>query len=145
MKIRLGAKKGAWVDELPGVLWAYRTTHKTTIGETPFALAFGHEVVVPVEIGVAMRRIDHFDEHKNNDQMCLNLDMLTEKREQASKRSAAYQQRVSRYYNKKVRVRQFKVGDWILRRVNQSTKDSTQGALGPNWEGSYRVKLRMVN
>ena len=104
LKTRLGAKKGAWVDELPGVLWAYRTTHKTATGETPFALAFGHKAVVSVEIGATTHRIDHFDEQENNDQMCLNLDMLTEKMEQASKRSAAYQQRVARYYNEKVQI-----------------------------------------
>ena len=56
MKTRLGAKKGAWVDELPGVLWAYRTTHKTSTGETLFALAFGHEAVVPAEIGTTTHR-----------------------------------------------------------------------------------------
>ena len=118
MKARLGAKKGAWANELPSVLWAYRTTHKTATGETPFALAFGHEAVVPVEIGAAMHQTDRFDEQENNDQMCLNLDLLTEKREQASKRSATYQQMVTRYYNQKVRIRQFKVSDWVLRRVN---------------------------
>ena len=45
MKTRLGVKNGAWVDELPRVLWAYRTTHKTSIGETSFALAFRHKAV----------------------------------------------------------------------------------------------------
>ena len=88
MKTRLGAKNGAWVDELSGVLWAYRTTHKTATGETPFALAFGQEAVVPAEIGATTHRTDHFDEHENNEQMCLNLDLLTEKRKQASKQSA---------------------------------------------------------
>ena len=34
LKTRLGEKKGAWVNELPGVLWAYWTTHKTATGET---------------------------------------------------------------------------------------------------------------
>ncbi|XP_052297233.1 uncharacterized protein LOC127902365 [Citrus sinensis] len=140
LKIRLGAKKGAWVDELSGVLWAYRTTHKTATGETPFALAFGHEAVIPAEIRTTTHRIDHFNEQENDEQMCLNLDLLTEKMEQAAERSVIYQQRVSRYYNQKVTVRQFKVGDWVLRRVNQNTKDSTQGVLGPNWEGPYRVK-----
>ena len=140
LKTRLSAKKGTWVDELAGVLWAYRTTHKTATGETPFALAFGHEAVIPVEIEATTHRTDHFDEQENNGQMCLNLDLLTEKREQASKQSAIYQQRVALYYNQKVNVRQFKVVDWVLRRVNQNTKDSTKGVLGPNWEGSYRVK-----
>ena len=105
LKTRLGAKNGAWVEELSGVLRAYRTTHKTATGETPFALAFGHEAVVPVEIGTTTHRTDHFDEKENNDQMCLNLDLLTEKREQASKRAAIYQQRIARYYNQKVNVR----------------------------------------
>ena len=81
------------------------TTHKIATGETPFALAFGHEAVVPVKIGTTMHRTDHFNEQENNDQMCLNLDLLTEKREQASKRSAFYQQRVVRYYNQKVCIR----------------------------------------
>ena len=111
LKTRLGAKKGAWVDELSGVLWTYRTTHKTATRETPFALAFRHEAVVPAEIGTTTHRTDHFDEQENNDQMCLNLDLLTEKREQASRRSAIYRQRVARYYNQKVNVRQFKVED----------------------------------
>ncbi|XP_024035550.1 uncharacterized protein LOC112096357 [Citrus clementina] len=131
---------GAWVDELSGVLWAYRTTHKTATGETPFALAFGHEAVVPAEVGTTTHRTDHFNEQENDEQICLNLDLLMERREQAAERSVTYQQRVARYYNQKVNIRQFRVGDWVLRRVNQSTKDSTQGVLGPNWEGPYRVK-----
>ena len=122
------------------MLWAYRTTHKTATGETPFALAFGHEAVVPAEIGTTTHRTDHFNEQENDEQICLNLDLLMERREQAAERSVTYQQRVARYYNQKVNIRQFRVGDWVLRRVNQSTKDSTQGVLGPNWEGPYRVK-----
>ncbi|XP_024046702.1 uncharacterized protein LOC112101040 [Citrus clementina] len=132
--------EGAWVDELSGVLWAYRTTHKTATGETPFALAFGHEAVVPAEVGTTTHRTDHFNEQENDEQICLNLDLLMERREQAAEQSVTYQQRVARYYNQKVNIRQFRVGDWVLRRVNQSTKDSTQGVLGPNWEGPYRVK-----
>ena len=80
----LGEKKGAWVDELPGVLWAYKTSHKIATGEILFALAIGHEFVVPVEIRAATHRSEHFDEHENNDKICLNLNLLTEMREQAS-------------------------------------------------------------
>ena len=41
MKRRLEKAKGLWEDKLPGVLWAYRTTAKTSTGETPFSLACG--------------------------------------------------------------------------------------------------------
>ena len=81
LKTRLGAKNGARVDELSGVLWAYKTTHKTATGETPFALAFGHKAVVPAEIGTTTHQIDHLNDQENNEQMCLNLDLLIEKRE----------------------------------------------------------------
>ena len=35
-----------WVDELSGVLWAYRTTSRRPTGVTPFALAYGMEIVI---------------------------------------------------------------------------------------------------
>ena len=50
LKTKLEDLKGKWVEYLPDVLWAYRTTHKSATQETPFALAFGTEAVAPVEI-----------------------------------------------------------------------------------------------
>jgi hypothetical protein len=40
LKKKLGAKKRAWVDYVPEVLWAYRTTTRTPTGATPFALTY---------------------------------------------------------------------------------------------------------
>lgn len=80
LKTKLEEKNGSWIDELPGEMWAYSTSHKTTIGETPFTLAFGHETVMLAEIGVTMHRTEHFDESENNDQICLNLDLPASKR-----------------------------------------------------------------
>ena len=50
MKTKLEDLKGKWVEYLPKVLWAHRTTRKSTTQETPFALAFGTEAVAPVEV-----------------------------------------------------------------------------------------------
>ena len=61
------------------MLWAYRTTHKTTTG-TLFALTFGHEAVVLVEIGVGTHRTEYFDEEQNDEQICMSIDLLEEKR-----------------------------------------------------------------
>ncbi|GAU39748.1 hypothetical protein TSUD_219910 [Trifolium subterraneum] len=58
LRRRLGDAKKQWVEELPHVLWAYRTTPHSTTGETPFRLAYGTEAVIPVEIGEPSRRIE---------------------------------------------------------------------------------------
>ena len=49
---RLEKARGLWADELPGVLWAYRTTTKTSTSETPFSLAYGTKAVIPIECGI---------------------------------------------------------------------------------------------
>ena len=36
-------------------------------------------------------------------------------------------------------MRTFKIGDWVLRRVFQNTKEAGAGKLGPNWEGPYKI------
>jgi len=49
IKTWLEGANGAWPEELPNVLWAYRTTTRVPTGEIPFRLTFGIEVVIPVE------------------------------------------------------------------------------------------------
>ena len=65
LKIRLERAKGLWVEELPGVLWAYRTTPRTPIRETPFSLVFGIEAVISVEIGLPLHQIETSNIQKN--------------------------------------------------------------------------------
>uniref|UniRef100_A0A2N9HLG9 Integrase catalytic domain-containing protein n=1 Tax=Fagus sylvatica TaxID=28930 RepID=A0A2N9HLG9_FAGSY len=48
IKTRLEGAKGLWPEELPSILWAYRTTVRIPTGETPFRMTFGSEAVVPV-------------------------------------------------------------------------------------------------
>jgi len=48
IKAQLEGAKGARLEELPGVLWAYWTTTRTPTGETPFKLVFGIEAIIPI-------------------------------------------------------------------------------------------------
>jgi len=88
IKARLVRAKGAWLEELPSVLWAYGTTTRTPTGETPFNLTYGTEAFIPVEIGLISPKTEFFNEHCNDDQLKLNLDCLDEVRDQASQRMA---------------------------------------------------------
>ena len=59
IKSRLVGAKGAWLEDLPNVLWAYRTTTRTPM--TPFNLTYGTEAVIPVEVGLTSLRREFFD------------------------------------------------------------------------------------
>ncbi|KAK3023914.1 hypothetical protein RJ639_043457 [Escallonia herrerae] len=139
LKKKLNEAKGAWVDELPKVLWAYRTTPHSVTGETPFSLCYGTEAMLPVEIGVPTIRALHFSELNNNVGLRANLDLVEEARTQAHIRSVIVKQRVARYYNQKVRSKQFNEGDLVLRKLEVSNPKAATGKLSPNWEGPYRV------
>lgn len=106
-------------------------------------MTFKTEAVIPVNIGLTSFRAMTFDESKNDKELKVNLDLLNELREKACTRMAKYQNQVEEYYNSKVKAKKFEEGDLVLRKVSQATKDPTQGKLGPNSEGPYRVKSYM--
>ena len=91
MKTKLENLKGKWVEYLPEVLWAYRTTRKSAALETPFALAFGIEAVALVEVRLESPRVEFTNVEPNKESLWLNLDLLVEKQEQALKRAEDYQ------------------------------------------------------
>ncbi|PKA55356.1 hypothetical protein AXF42_Ash003995 [Apostasia shenzhenica] len=48
MKKHLNGAKTRWPDELLDVFWAYNTAPSEVTQESPFSLAFGMDVVIPV-------------------------------------------------------------------------------------------------
>ena len=73
IKTRLEGEKGIWLDELPSVLWAYRTIARTPTGETSFRLAYGADAVIPAEIGLTSYRVENYTKDKNEEAMRLQL------------------------------------------------------------------------
>ncbi|XP_022880883.1 uncharacterized protein K02A2.6-like [Olea europaea var. sylvestris] len=138
LRTRIENARGDWPDELPSILWAYRTSHKTATGETPFMLAFGLEVTIPIEVSLpTLRRVEPGMEDRTTE----HLDLLEEVREQASLRAASYQNRMAKYFNTKVRSREFKSGDLVLRRAEAAGHPPSK--LGPVWEGPFEVIRRI--
>ena len=121
------------------MLWAYRTTRRVATQETLFALAFGTEAVAPVEVGIKSPRVEFENNERNEEILCLNLDLLEEKHEQALRRAKDYQQKTTRYYDKRVRPNSFKTDDLVLKKLLLARKDPTHGKLGPNWAGPYII------
>lgn len=80
LKKRLEGVKANWAEELLSVLWAYRTTPRWSIGETPFFMTYGAEAVILVEISMTSMGVTDFSLDSNDTRMAENLDSLEETR-----------------------------------------------------------------
>ena len=89
LKTKLEERKGLWAEELPKVLWAYRTTLRTSTGETPFSLAYEVEAMILVEVGVPSLRCNTYNQEENFAFQRYEHDLLEEKCDLAALRIAS--------------------------------------------------------
>ena len=127
------------MEELPHVLWAYRTTPRRSTRETPFSMTYGAEAVIPLETGFPTLKTSSFCPSNNDGLLEKSLDLIEERREKAMVQLAYYQHKLKQGYDAKVKLRPLVPGDLVLRKVLGNAKNPVWGKLGPNWEGSYRI------
>ncbi|XP_073304115.1 uncharacterized protein [Primulina huaijiensis] len=89
LKAQLHGKGKDWVEELPSILCAYRTTPRTATRETPYSLVYGSETVLPVEIRQSSARVESYMNNNDHTQ-AIELDLIEEKRDLAAIRMEAY-------------------------------------------------------
>ncbi|KAK8921036.1 hypothetical protein KSP39_PZI020693 [Platanthera zijinensis] len=146
LKKKVENLRGSWVEQLPSVLWALRTTPNTATGEMPFKLSHGSEAVIPVEFEVESPRVTAAREGEegwqfdNGEEQRLSLDLVEELRELATVRQEEVKRRMSRYFDKHIRIKQFQKGDLVLKKVDAAGRGASVGKLNPNWEGPFIVK-----
>ena len=54
---------------------------------------------------------------------------------------AYYQHKLKQSYDTNVKLRPLAVGDLVLRKILETTRNLAWGKLGPNWEGPYQITL----
>ena len=79
LKKRLDDAKGRWVEELPHVLWIYRTTPRRSTGVTPFAMTYGAEAVIPLEANFPTLKTSSFTPSSNDGLLGKSLDLIDER------------------------------------------------------------------
>ena len=94
LKKRLDDAKGRWVEELPHVLWAYRTTPRRSTEETPFSMSYGAKVVIPIKTGFPTLRTQSFNPSNNDELLKKSLDLIEERRESAMVQLTYYQHKL---------------------------------------------------
>ncbi|XP_074327806.1 uncharacterized protein LOC141665720 [Apium graveolens] len=116
-----------------------RTSPRTSTGETPFKLAYGTEAMLPIEVGSPSHRAINFDEVANEEELRTNMELINEVRDQAVEKMERYKEKINEHFSGKSRVKNFQVGDLVLRDTEASDPTNT-GNLMPKWEGPYKVK-----
>ena len=123
LKKRLDDAKGQWVEELPHVLWTYRTTPRRSTKETPFSMTYGAEAIIPLETGFPTSRTSSFNPSDNDEQLTKSLDSIEENSENAMVQLAYYQQKLKQGYDTNVNLRPLTPGDLVLRKVVCAAKN----------------------
>ncbi len=125
-----------WVEELPSVLWAMRTTPTTSNKETPFFLVYGSEAMLPTELRHQSTRVQKYSDEDQEEQRYDDVNLLEKHRKRVVVRAASYQQALRRYHEKRIRARTLSIGDYVLRRVQSQ---AGRNKLSPTWEGPYTI------
>ncbi|XP_055830860.1 uncharacterized protein LOC129899885 [Solanum dulcamara] len=101
-----------WNENLSFALLGYRTIIRTSTGATPYLLVYRTEALM----------------------------LIDEKRMNAVCHGQLYQHRMAKAFNKKIRLRQFKSGQLVLKRIFPH-QDEAKGKFAPNWQGPYVVHI----
>ncbi|KAG9442376.1 hypothetical protein H6P81_018230 [Aristolochia fimbriata] len=149
LKKMICANKKSWDEKLGEALWAYKTSFRTLTQSTTYSLVYGTEAVLPLEVQLPSLRIairEGLTTEECAQLRLAELESLDEQRLEAQQWLECYQSRMTRAFNKKVRLRSFQKGDLVLavRRPMLFTS-KTGGKFAPKWEGQYVVQEAYTN
>nr|GEY47709.1 reverse transcriptase domain-containing protein [Tanacetum cinerariifolium] len=107
----------SWSDKLDDALWAFHTAYKTLIGCTPYKLVYRKLCHLPIELEHkaywALKHVN-FDLKTASDHRKLQLNELSELRDQAYENSVIYKERTKKLHDSKTKNRIFNVDDQVL-------------------------------
>ncbi|KAF3670081.1 putative 40S ribosomal protein S21-like [Capsicum annuum] len=123
-------------EKFPFALIGYRTTVRTSTGATPYLLVYGTEEVIPAEVKIPSFRVVLEAEIDDDEWVKTRLEQLSlieEKSLTSVCYGQLYQKRMARAYNKKVRPRNFEVGQLVLKCILPHQVEA-KGKFSPNWK-----------
>ena len=128
-----------WDRFLSGVLYAYRNTPHDSTGEKPSYLLFGTDLRSPTE--AAYLPPSELEWNVPEDYREEVTTMLSSARSLAVESIQKAQEVYKRYFDRKAKQQQFRVGDQVLMRFPSEEQGKLRKLSRP-WHGPYRVTAR---
>nr|GEW53798.1 reverse transcriptase domain-containing protein [Tanacetum cinerariifolium] len=132
--------RALWSDKLEDTLWAFRTAFKTRIGCTPYMLVYGKACHLPLKLKhKAFWALKHanFNLKTAGDHRKLQLNQLSELRDQAYENSLIYKERTKKLHDEKIQNQIFNVGNQVL--LFNSRLKIFSGKLKSRWSGPFMI------
>jgi hypothetical protein len=143
IKTKIDEHPRHWHEVLSEALWAYHVSCHGATKTSPYHLVYGQKAVLPWEITTGSRRVEFQNDLTAKEYVALmnnNIEDLTELRLWSLEKIKENKAKVARAYNKKVKPKEFQVGDLVWEAVLPlGTKDAAYGKWSPNWHEPYRV------
>nr|GEW95837.1 reverse transcriptase domain-containing protein [Tanacetum cinerariifolium] len=140
LKRTVGENRALWSDNLEDALWAFGTAFKTSVGCTPYRLVYGKACHLPLELEHkafwALKHVN-FDLKTTGDHRKLQLNELSELRDQAYENSLIYKEQTKKLHDAKIKNRIFNVGDQVL--LFNSRLKIFSGKLKSRWSGPFTI------
>nr|GEZ50189.1 reverse transcriptase domain-containing protein [Tanacetum cinerariifolium] len=140
LETTVGENRALWSDKLEDSLWAFRTVIKTSVSCTPYRLVYGKACHHPLELEhKAFWALKHanFNLKTAGDHRKLQLNELSELRDQAYENSLIYKERTKKLHDAKIKNRIFNVGDQVL--LFNSRLKIFSGKLKSRWSGPFTI------
>jgi hypothetical protein len=105
-----------WHEVLSEALWAHRISCHGATKTSPYHLVYGQEAVLPWEITTGSRRVEFQNDLTAEEYAALindNIEDLMELRLWSLEKNKENKAKVARAYNKKVKLKEFQVGDLV--------------------------------
>nr|GEZ13600.1 hypothetical protein [Tanacetum cinerariifolium]GEZ13603.1 hypothetical protein [Tanacetum cinerariifolium] len=136
----VGENRASWSDKLDDALWAFRTAYKTPLRCTPYKLVYGKSCHLPIELEHraywALKYVN-FDLKTAGNHRKLQLNELSELRDQAYENYVIYKERMKKLHNSKIKNRIFNVGDQVL--LFNSRLKIFSRKLKTHWSGPFTI------
>ena len=123
----------------------YKTSIRASSGATPYSLVYASEAVLPIEVEIQSLRVLVETKVLEEDWAKARYEQLAlidEKSARAQYHAQGYQKKVARAFNKKVKPRNLKEGNLVLKVPRDETFDPI-GKINSRWSGPFIIKKIM--